>query len=163
MKPSELLSLLQAIYSGKLALRQRHEAGARNVSGYVVNNTYQYILVREAAHLSWLRDAITGLGGASAEAVDALPVPSDTKGQDADKAIARDDAQRVRGFLERWRPRVALVEHARHRRMLELMFGECAEHLRFFDQAAAGEPSLLGRRMDGAGTGDGVLPNRWME
>jgi hypothetical protein len=133
VKPPDLLSLLQAVQADKLALYRRHEEGARKVAGYAFNNTYQYVLGREAAHLSWLRDAITGLGGAPAESVEALPVPQTGKRQDADHAVA------------------------------DLMFGECAEHLRFFEQAAGGELELLGRRMDGAGTGDGVLSTRWLE
>jgi hypothetical protein len=163
VKPPDLLSLLQAVQADKLALYRRHEEGARKVAGYAFNNTYQYVLGREAAHLSWLRDAITGLGGAPAESVEALPVPQTGKRQDADHAVADDDARLVREFLGRWRPRVALIDHARHRKMLDLMFGECAEHLRFFEQAAGGELELLGRRMDGAGTGDGVLSTRWLE
>ncbi len=163
VKPAELLSILQGVYAEKLGLYRRHEAGARQVSGYVYNNTYQYVLGRESAHLSWLREAIVGLGGVPAESVEAMTVPPRARNENIDRVVAEDDAQRVRQFLERWRPRVALIEHARHRKMLELMFGECAEHLRFFEQAASGEGALLGRRMEGAGTGDGVLSTRWIE
>jgi hypothetical protein len=163
VKPTDLLSLIHGVLSDKLALYRRHEEGARRVAGYAFNNTYQYILARESAHLFWLREAVTGLGGTPAETVDALPVPVVGKKEDADAAVAADDARHVRAFLERWRPRVAEIPHARHRKMLELMFGECAEHLRFFEQAAAGQLELLGRRMDGAGTGDGVIATRWLE
>ncbi len=162
VKPIELLSVLQGVFADKLALYRRHEEGARYVSGYAYNNTYQYILGRESAHLAWLREAIAGLGGTAPDTVAALPVPSSAKGQNADQLISEDDARLVREVLARWRPRLAGIEHARHRKMLELMFGECAEHQRFFEQAAGGQADLLGRRMAGAGTGDGVLSRRWM-
>ena len=55
------------------------------------------------------------------------------------------------------------MSHARDRKMLELVLGEVAEHQRFFSQAADGSADLLGRRPDGAGTGGGVLPRRWVE
>ena len=55
------------------------------------------------------------------------------------------------------------MTHARHRKMLDLMLGEVAEHQRLFQQAAAGQSDLLGRRPAGAGTGGGVMPARWIE
>ena len=69
----------------------------------------------------------------------------------------------MKAFVERWRPRVPTMTNARHRKMLELMLGEMLEQTRFFEQAAAGRDDLLGRRMPGASTGDGVLAVRWME
>jgi hypothetical protein len=65
--------------------------------------------------------------------------------------------------VDRWRERVETVTHARHRGMLRVILGETIEQKRFFEQAHAGRDDLLGRRMDGAGTGDGVLPTRWVE
>jgi hypothetical protein len=47
--------------------------------------------------------------------------------------------------------------------MLNVILGETTEHQRFFEQALAGRKDLLGRRADGAGTGGGVLPHRWVE
>jgi hypothetical protein len=47
--------------------------------------------------------------------------------------------------------------------MLRLMMGEMREQQRFFELALAGRTDLLGRRADGAGTGGGVLPIRWIE
>jgi hypothetical protein len=55
------------------------------------------------------------------------------------------------------------MTHARDRKMLELVLGEVGEHQRLFTQAAGGRPDLLGRRPEGAGTGGGVLPGRWVE
>ena len=46
--------------------------------------------------------------------------------------------------------------------LLTVMLGEILEHKRFFEQARAGREDLLGRRMPGASTGDGVLPTRWI-
>jgi hypothetical protein len=66
-------------------------------------------------------------------------------------------------FVDNWRPRVAALSHARHRTMLNVILGETLEHKRFFEQAVAGRADLLGRRAEGAGTGGGVLPTRWIE
>jgi hypothetical protein len=43
-----------------------------------------------------------------------------------------------------------------------VIVGEVSEQTRFFELALAGRDDLLGRRMPGASTGDGVLPVRWM-
>jgi hypothetical protein len=163
VKPADLLAILQGIYGEKSALYRRHEAGARQVSGYAFNNTYQYILARETSHLSWLRDGIVGVGGTPVESADVLPVPAVGKREVADQPIAEDDARLLAGFLNRWLPRVEQVDHARHRKMLDLLLGEVAEHQRFFEQAARGQDELLGRRLQGAGTGGGVLAARWVE
>jgi hypothetical protein len=55
------------------------------------------------------------------------------------------------------------MTHARHRGLLRVILGETLEHRRFFDQALAGRHDVLGRRPDGAGTGGGVLADRWIE
>jgi hypothetical protein len=47
--------------------------------------------------------------------------------------------------------------------MLNVILGETVELRRFFEQALSGREDLLGRRSDGAGTGGGVLPTRWVE
>ena len=47
--------------------------------------------------------------------------------------------------------------------MLNVILGETMEHRRFFEQAVAGRTDLLGSRAEGAGTGGGVLPTRWIE
>ena len=64
---TDLLALLQAFHHEKLALVLRHESGARLVGQYDANNTYQYIINREEAQLSWLATAIAELGGASSD------------------------------------------------------------------------------------------------
>ena len=71
----------------------------------------------------------------------------------------RDAAEK---FVERWRALVEPLTNARHRRLLTVILGETQEQQRFFEQALAGREDLLGRRADGAGTGDGVLPTRWV-
>ena len=55
------------------------------------------------------------------------------------------------------------MPNARHRSLLRVILGETLEQKRFFEQAVAGRTDLLGRRADGAGTGGGVLPVRWIE
>ena len=161
MKPAELLGLLQDFSRDKLALRRRHEAGARLVSDYDVNNTYQYVIAREDVHLSWLRAAIEELGGTLPE-VEAPGLPAG-KGEELRRAIHDLDSRAAQTFVDTWRPRVETVMNARHRGMLRVILGETLEHKRFFDQALAGRKDLLGRRADGAGTGGGVLDTRWVE
>jgi hypothetical protein len=162
VKPADLLVLLQEFHRDKLALFRRHESGARRVSGYEFNNTYQYVLAREDAHLAWLRSAIEELAGLPDESTTSLAVPSAGNGDAVARAIAEDDARTAGEFVARWQPRLADLTHARDRKMLELMLGEVAEHQRFFAQAAAGQVDLLGKRQ-GEGTGGGVLGVRWVE
>jgi hypothetical protein len=159
--PGDRIALLQEIHRDKLALYRRHQAGAALVSAYDANNTYQYILAREDAHLQWLRGAIEEMGGVPDETVAPLdPLPS---GKGSAAAVAEDDARTAGGFVARWQPRVTAFTHARDRKLLDLIVGEVAEHQRFFIQAASGRADLLGRRPDGVGTGGGVLPVRWVE
>ena len=162
VKPADLLTLLQEFYRDKLALFRRHQSGARRISGYEFNNTYQYILAREDAHLAWLRAAIEELAGGPDESGSDPDLPSGGKGDAVARAIAEDDARTAGEFLARWQPRLAGLTHARNRTMLELILGEVAEHQRFFAQAAAGHLDLLGKRL-GKGTGGGVLGVRWVE
>ena len=158
-----MLSLLQDFYRDKLALYRRHEAGARLVSGYEVNNAYQYVLAREGTHLEWLRGALADLG-AQPDDSGAIPaVPPVGKGKTGAQALLEDDAKQAAQFVARWRERVSMATNARHRKMLELTVGETAEHQRFFEQAVAGRVDLLGRRPDSMGTGGGVMPVRWVE
>jgi hypothetical protein len=162
VKPSDLLALLQDLHREKLALQRRHEAGAARVSAYNPNNTYQYVLAREATHLSWLRAAIEELGGVPDESGVPLEVPGGAKRQVA-TAVCEDDARRMSAFIDAWRPRIDGVSHARHRKMLGVVLGEAIEHQRFFAQAAAGNQDLLGRRPESVGTGGGVMSTRWAE
>ncbi len=164
MKPPELLALLRDFYLDKLALTRRHEAGARDVSAYDVNNAYQNIINRDSVHLSWLEDAITSRGAPLPQLSSSPETPS-TRGSDLDKArdVAADDARELDAFVGRWRDRVEQVTPARDKLMLRVILGEALEHRRMFEQAVAGRADLLGRRADGAGTGGGVLPTRWIE
>ena len=44
---NELQQLLTDLAAERVALIERHEAGARVVSHYDFNNTYQYVIARE--------------------------------------------------------------------------------------------------------------------
>jgi hypothetical protein len=159
---TELLALLRDFYRNKLAIRQRHVAAARHVTHYDFNNTYQYVIAREDVQLNWLRDAITDMGGALEEVAEPQITASGTAAEALAELIAtdRDAAQ---AFVDTWRPRLEAMPNARHRSLLRVILGETLEHKRFFEQALAGRTDLLGRRADGAGTGGGVLPTRWVE
>jgi len=162
VKPAETLELLREFYRDKAGTRQRHAAGARFVTNYDFNNTYQYIIAREDVQLRWLIDAIADLGGT----VENLPEPALTpsgRGEQAQVSILRDDSNAAAAFVDRWRDRVEHVTNARMRNMLRVILGETLEHKRFFDQALAGREDLLGRRADGAGTEGAVMPTRWVE
>jgi hypothetical protein len=164
VKSTEQRALLEELYRDRLTLFHRHVEGVKRVGDYEFNNTYQYVIGREEIQLQWIRDAVQDLGGTATTTVaQPLPVPQLGKGADAERAIFEDDARQMKTFVERWRPRLPSITNARHRKMAELMLGETMEQIRFFDQAAAGRDDLLGRRMPGASTGDGVLAVRWME
>jgi hypothetical protein len=165
-----LLDFLREFHRDKLAMLRRHQASARFVSDYDFNNTYQYVIAREDMHVSWVRDAILDASGqtheaAAGQAEDATEpvVAVSGKGIAAQGAVMAQDRDAAQAFVDKWRPRVAGLSHARHRTMLNVIVGETLEHKRFFEQAAAGRTDLLGRRMEGAGTGGGVLPVRWIE
>jgi hypothetical protein len=162
VKATELLDLLTEFYRDKLAMRQRHVAAARFVSDYDFNNTYQYVIAREDLQLNWLRDAVTDMGGSLPEVPEPQLSPSG-KGVQVQNSVIAQDREDAREFVARWTPRVEKVTHVRHRNMLKVILGETREHQRFFEQALAGRTDLLGRRADGAGTGGGVLPTRWVE
>ena len=162
VKSTELLELLSQFYVDKLGMRQRHAAAARYVSDYDFNNTYQYVIAREDLQLNWLRDAITDMGGTLTDGAEPELHPSG-KGAELQRSIITADRDGAQAFVDTWRARVPAITHARHRNMLNVILGETLEHKRFFDQALAGRTDLLGRRADGAGTGGGVLPTRWVE
>ena len=160
MKPSELLALLQAIYREKLALKKRREAGAERMSGYEINNTYQYVINRDDMHVRWLQDAITDTGGTPEEQQEPNLEPG--KGKEAQTTVMTADRDAAAKFVARWRERVDALPNARHRSLLRVILGETLEQQRFFEQALAGRDDLLGRRADGMGTGDGVMKTRWV-
>ena len=162
MKSTELLALLRDFYRDKLTMRQRHVAVAKHVPDYDFNNTYQYIVAREDVQLNWLRDAITDMGG-TLEDVAEPSIQGSGKSTDVQSRLIGEDRDGAQKFVDAWRPRIEAMPNARHRSMLRVILGETLEHKRFFDQAIAGRSDLLGRRADGAGTGGGVLPVRWIE
>jgi hypothetical protein len=166
VKHDELKQFLAGFAADRLALLQRHEHGARVVSHYDFNNTYQYVISREETHLTWVQNALAEFGASLPPATTVLAVP-EAQGRKVDAAayrgILEDDAAQLGAFVERWRPRLASVTHARHRQMLDVICGESLEHKRFFDQAAAGFEDLLGRRTGGVPRQGAVLPTRWME
>jgi hypothetical protein len=163
----ELRQLLTDCAAERLALLQRHEASARVVSHYDFNNTYQYVIAREETHVAWLQNALAEFGVALPAAAPTLPAPEAPKGKNlkpsAFTPILKDDAGGLREFVERWRPRIDAMTHARHRTMLNVVLGESLEHARLFDQGAAGDEDLLGRRTTLAERVGAVLPHRWME
>jgi len=162
VKPAELLAVLREFHHDKLALRQRHAAVARHVGNYSFNNTYQYVIAREDVHLAWLETAMAELAGVP-DQLEEPALASPGKKMDAFLPLVQEDAREIDAFVTRWRARIGSVTHARHRNMLQVILGEMLEQKRFFDQMLAGRDDLLGRRMDGAGTGDGVLGVRWLE
>ena len=162
MKAAEVLDLLREFYRDKASIRERHAAGARFVTNYDFNTTYQYIIAREDVQLRWLADAIVDLAGAVDTVPDADLTPTG-KGEQAQRSILTDDSSAAAAFVDRWRDRVEKVTNARHRNMLRVILGETLEHKRFFDLAVAGREDLLGRRADGAGTDGEVLATRWVE
>lgn len=160
---TDLLQLLQEFYRDELTALLRHQAGAQHVTQYDANNTYQYIVNREEAHLSWIGKSIAELGGAVPEVADVeRPVAA---GDDAAaRAVVDEDARDAQTFVDRWRPRVDAMSNARHAKMLRVILGEKLEQKRFFEQALAGRHDLLGRRGEQLGPATGaVLPTRWIE
>ena len=164
----ELRQLLRDAAGERLALLQRHEASARVVSHYDFNNTYQYVIAREETHISWLQNALAEFGDplpGPAGAVQAPDAPKVGRKPDpsAYRGILDEDARGLRAFVDRWRPKVAAMMHARHRTMLTVILGESIEHARLFEQAASGFEDVLGRRTGGVDRVGLVLPSRWQE
>ena len=168
MQTNELRDFLLAFAAERLTLIERHEAGARVVSHYDFNNTYQYIIAREETHLSWLGHALLEFEQALPKAASTLTVPSLPKidkkvDPGAFRPVLADDASLLGAFTERWRAKVDTLTHARHRTMLNVVLGETREHQRLFEQAAAGMEDVLGRRTGGVARQGAVLSTRWME
>ena len=169
MKATELLDTLKLFHKQKLTLLRRHVASARYVTDYDFNNTYQYVIAREEMHVAWVADAVedvaTALGQSDVKLED-VPEPEisvNGKGAAAQNSVMAQDRDSAQAFVDKWRPIVAGLTHARHRTMLNVVLGETLEHKRFFDQAVAGRLDLLGRRDGGDSTGGAVLPVRWIE
>jgi len=160
---TDLVALLQEFHRDKLTMMLRHAASARVVVQYDQNNTYQYVINREEAQLSWLAKAIAELGGTVTDSVDAARTLSG-KGPAAVRAAIEEDARDAQTFVDRWRPRIDAMTNARHAKMLRVILGEALEAKRFFEQAMAGRTDLLGRRAETLEPASGeVLPTRWIE
>jgi hypothetical protein len=164
----ELQQFLTTFTAERIALLQRHEAGARVVSHYDFNNTYQYVINREETHLSWLESALAEFGAPLPAAASTLAVPDVPKhgkkiAPSIFRAVLDDDARGLGEFVTRWTARVQTVTHARHRKMLGVILGESLEHQRLFEQAAAGLEDVLGRRTGGVPRVGEVLATRWLE
>ena len=160
------LALIRELHRDKMALYLRHIAVARLVSDYEFNNAYQYVINREDMHLRWLESAITEFGGEP----DTVAPPTVRAGgaktpgnNDAFMPLVAEDAAGCRGFVNKWRPRNAEIKSDRHRKLVGVLLGETVEAERFFNQVTEGRDDLLGRRMPGASTGDGVMSVRWVE
>ena len=168
MHKDDLRQLLTDFAAERIAILNRHEAGARVVSHYDFNNTYQYVIAREETHVSWLQNALAEFdavlpGPASTLSLPESPKPGKKVAPDAFRNILEDDVRTLGGFVDKWRSRIEGMTHARHRTMLNVVLGESLEHKRLFEQAASGFEDVLGRRTDGAERVGGVLPTRWME
>ena len=168
MKQEELRQTLTEFAAERVALLERHEAGARHVANYDFNNAYQYVISREETHLQWLQTALAEYGDPLPPPSAKLAVPDVAKSREKGdatqvRAICDDDARQLGAFIDRWRLRIAAMTHARHRKMLDVILGESREHQRLFEQAAAGIEDRLGRRTGGVPRRGSVLPARWLE
>jgi Mn-containing catalase len=163
--PNEDLALLTELHRDKFVERQRHVAVAKIVSDYEFNNAYQYLINREDTHLTWLEAAITDLGGTPSTvpetSVEAVFAKKNTN--ERFMSHVSEDSKTAAAFVAKWRPKSAAIQSDRHRKLAGVIIGETLEQKRFFDQMLAGQDDLLGRRMKGASTGDGVMPVRWVE
>lgn len=159
MSAERLADLVRDFYLERVSLLMRHEGVAQVVPDYDINNAYQFIIAREETHLSWLLHALLDLG-APAPADPARGAVPAAKG-DAWKSLAAEDARAHGQFVEKWRPRVEQVSHARHKGMLKVVLGEMLEHRRLFDQAAAGRQDLIGKSLDINDHSGSVMNARW--
>jgi hypothetical protein len=157
--PAELVGLLQDLYRETSELLLSRQARARSVTSYEANNAYQQVLGRQDVHLRWISDAIADCGGAVPTVGLDESQASAAKGTDV-TAIVQSDLRAQQVFIDRWGSRVSSVSNARHRKMLELMLGEMAEHLRVFEQALQGRTDMLGRHTEGKILRGAVLPTR---
>jgi hypothetical protein len=161
--PQADLALLTALHLDKLAARQRHVAVARLVSDYEFNNAYQYVINREDTHLQWLEAAITDLGGTPGNVGEPTVTAAAGKKDATFLPLVAEDSKGAAALVATWRTKSAEITSDRHRKLAGVILGETLEHKRFFDQMLKGQDDLLGRRMKGASTGDGVMPVRWVQ
>src|SRR5262245_46508349 len=143
--PQPLAELIRDMYLERVSLLMRHEDVAQVITDYDINNAYQYIIAREQTHLSWLQHALLDVGAPLVNDPPRGPAVS-AKG-DAWKSLAGADAGSNAQFVDRWRPRIETVTHARHKGMLKVILGEMLEHKRLFEQAADGRRDLIGKSL----------------
>ena len=154
-----LPELIRDMYLERVSLLMRHEDVAQVIGDYDINNAYQYMIAREQTHLSWLQHALLDLGAKLVGDPSRGPALSG-KGE-AWKSLAADDARANGQFVDKWRPKIEAVTHARHKGMLKVILGEMLEHKRLFEQAASGRQDLIGKSLainDHSGV---VMANRW--
>jgi hypothetical protein len=161
--PTELQQLIRDFYMERVALLQRHEASARFVADYDVNNAYQYVIAREETHVSWLLHALHDLGAALPTEPAPPAMHASAKGKDVLRQLAGEDARGNGAFVAKWAPIVDTVANARHRNMLKVILGEMLEHERIFGQSAEGRVDVIGIPMAGTTREGGVAPTRWIE
>jgi hypothetical protein len=157
------LALIRELHRDKMTIYLRHIAVARLVGDYEFNNAYQYVINREDTHLKWLESAITEFGGTPETVATPTVTPASGKKNDRFLPLVAEDAAQAGELVARWKPRAAEIRSDRHRKLVNVILGETVEQKRFFDHVGAGQDDLLGRRMAGASTGDGVMPVRWVE
>ena len=162
MTPTELRQLLRDFYLERLALLMRHEAAARHIGDYDVNNAYQYIINREETQISWLQHALVDLGGDVPPDPSAPAVSASGKADDVVARLSGEDAGLNQQFIDKWRDRIEQVTNARHQGMLRIILGEMLEHKRLFEQAAEGRRDILGKSMDIHERRGKVLGARWV-
>jgi hypothetical protein len=161
--PSELQGLLREFYLERLALLMRHEAAARHVTDYDVNNAYQYIISREETHISWLQHALVLLGEPLPPDPSLPTVSALSKDKDAAFKLYAEDAHGNQQFVDKWRDRIEHVTNARHKGMLRVILGEMLEHERLFEQASEGRTDIIGTAMAIHVRRGKVMPTRWVE
>ena len=163
MTPAELQQLIRTFYLERLLLLMQHEAAARFIFDYDVNNAYQNIINRDETHIAWLQNALIDVG---------LEIPPDParpdirpskKGKDGMLELCANDARANRDFVEKWRPRIEQVTHARHKGMLRVVIGEMIEHQRLFEQAAEGRTDIIGKALPINERRGKVIDTRWIE
>ncbi|HUE89031.1 MAG TPA: hypothetical protein VMO26_23370 [Vicinamibacterales bacterium] len=163
MTPTELQSLILEFYLERLALLMQHEASARYISDYDVNNAYQYIIAREETHVSWLQHALLDLGATIPPDPPRPDVKPSRKGNDAVLELAAIDGRDNQRFVAKWRDPVEQVTNARHKGMLQVILGEMLEHARLFEQSAEGRTDIIGTALPINTRRGTVLTTRWIE
>ena len=163
MTPTELQVLIGEFHLERLALLMQHEASARYISDYDVNNAYQYIIAREETHVSWLQHALLDLGSPLPPDPARPEVKPTRKGKDAVLELAAIDGRDNQRFVEKWRVGVDRGTNARHKGMLQVILGEMLEHARLFEQASEGRTDIIGTALPINTRRGTVLGTRWIE